>query len=234
MSVPSQDYDVYEQRDAEDLPETSRLAVASLACGVLGPVFAGIPSVIGLFLGIAALRKIDRSGGRLGGRGKAIAGIWTGAVGLILFVVAAFLLLGMLERRRESQRLFAGINNIQVVARASWDYMAEHEGRFPPADSWSDVLRERLCCDELLQDPLLPGARSAFGYNRNLSGLTLEAITDPARTIVFFETDGGWNVAGGREVMISKPRRWKYLVLLASQEARQVNEEELGTLYWTP
>jgi len=234
MGVSSQDYDVYEQRETGDLPETSRLAVASMACGLLGPIFAGIPSVIGLFLGVAALKKINSSEGRLGGRGKAIAGIWTGAGGLILFVILAVLTLRMLDRRKESAVLVVGFRNIQILAVACEQYMADHDGRFPPADSWCDDLRAEVYRDERFQDPLLPGEKCAFGFNRNLGGLTLEAITDPARTILFFETDGGWNVSGGREVMISKPRRWKYLVIVATRAGIEVTGEELGTLYWTP
>jgi putative effector of murein hydrolase len=45
---------------------------------VLGPVAIG--------LGIVAIRQIDRSGGAESGKGMAIAGIVTGALGVVLLI----------------------------------------------------------------------------------------------------------------------------------------------------
>src|ERR1035437_4067181 len=51
--------------------KTSGMAIASLVLGILG--ICGITALVGLILGIVALVKINRSGGRLSGQGLAIA-----------------------------------------------------------------------------------------------------------------------------------------------------------------
>lgn len=68
----------------------SGLAVASMVLGI-GAISSigmfgifGLPAIVGLVLGIVALRKIKRSAGLLQGRGFAIAGITTSAAGLLL------------------------------------------------------------------------------------------------------------------------------------------------------
>ncbi len=74
---------------------TSGKAIASLIFSILG---SGIFSVVGLILGYQAKREIDESGGRITGRGLALAGIIIGWIGvaftvllIILFITGAFL-----------------------------------------------------------------------------------------------------------------------------------------------
>jgi len=99
-------------------PKTSGLAIASLVMGViiilgyiffrvflwlgfrvagmyqwglltmLGSVFLGFFSVLGLILGILALVQINQSQGKIAGRGMAIIGIGIGGLILILSVYA--------------------------------------------------------------------------------------------------------------------------------------------------
>jgi hypothetical protein len=87
--------------------KTSGLAIASLVCGIAGLCTAGLGSIVGLILGLMALKKIGDSGGRVGGRGLAIAGLAVSVVTVLLWiaavVVAAFvalLRLGSVEERR--------------------------------------------------------------------------------------------------------------------------------------
>ena len=64
----------------------SGLAIGSLVCGILSllccmSIVAGPAAIV---LGVMARREIDRSGGRLGGRGMALAGIIMGSIGAAL------------------------------------------------------------------------------------------------------------------------------------------------------
>ncbi|MGH9116318.1 MAG: DUF4190 domain-containing protein [Acidimicrobiales bacterium] len=77
--------------------KTNGMAVGSLICGIVSipggllclvPAVAAIP---GLVLGIAGLRRINGSGGTEQGRGVAIAGIATSAVGIVVLVLLAIL-----------------------------------------------------------------------------------------------------------------------------------------------
>jgi Domain of unknown function (DUF4190) len=69
---------VYQQR------RTNGLAIAAMVCGICGFVYL-VPAVLGIIFGIIALRQVNRD--RNDGRGMAIAGIVTGSLWLIGFVV---------------------------------------------------------------------------------------------------------------------------------------------------
>ncbi len=69
---------------------TSGTAVASLVLGLLSLSCCGITAIPGLILGLVAIGDIRRSGGRLEGRGMAIAGVAVSAA--MLAVCALFVL----------------------------------------------------------------------------------------------------------------------------------------------
>ena len=74
----------------QQAPQTHGKATASLVCGILAfalcGIFTGIPALI---LGSQAVREIDSSGGRLGGRGLATAGRILGIISIVLTILAA-------------------------------------------------------------------------------------------------------------------------------------------------
>ena len=77
---------------------SSALAIASLVCGILGVltgifIFSGLSlGLAGIVLGIVALVKVKN--GTASGKGMAIGGIVTGALGMIVAVVV--LILGLI------------------------------------------------------------------------------------------------------------------------------------------
>jgi hypothetical protein len=86
-------------------PETSGAAIAALVMGILsivacfGPI-TGIPAMI---VGRRATRDIDRSAGRVNGRGLATAGFWTGLVGTVLGVLlVVFLVIALIAFSSDS------------------------------------------------------------------------------------------------------------------------------------
>jgi Domain of unknown function (DUF4190) len=62
-------------------PTTNGMAIASLITSLVccGP--------LGLIFGLIALNQINNSGGRMGGKGLAIAGIAVGAVGILVSIL---------------------------------------------------------------------------------------------------------------------------------------------------
>ena len=73
-------------------PHNSGLAVGSLVCSLAGiiPCFFLIPSIVGLILGIIAVRKINRSSGILRGKGKAVAGIIIALAWIVIFPTVVY------------------------------------------------------------------------------------------------------------------------------------------------
>jgi hypothetical protein len=121
----------------DDLPRrrpTSRAAVASLILGILSlfcSILTGIPAIILACIGLGATNP---SQGRLAGRGLAVAGLVTGAVGMVLNgVLLYFLLLFSVQRVHETAARIQSQNNLQQMAIAVHDYAATYNNRLPPA-----------------------------------------------------------------------------------------------------
>jgi uncharacterized membrane protein len=76
--MPPYHHPGYQQR------RTNGLSIASLVCGICGFLYL-VPALLGIIFGVVALRQINRD--RNDGRGMAIAGIVTGSLWLIGFVV---------------------------------------------------------------------------------------------------------------------------------------------------
>jgi hypothetical protein len=72
-------------------PATNGLAIGSLIVSILGLLgncfcFGGILSPVGIVLGFMGKKKADQSGGAVGGRGMALAGIIIGVIGTLIFL----------------------------------------------------------------------------------------------------------------------------------------------------
>jgi hypothetical protein len=74
-------------------PKTNGLAIASLCTSLGGFVTVGLAGVVGLILGIVALKKIGTSGD--GGKGLAIAGIVVGALMTVFFLFYVTVMIGL-------------------------------------------------------------------------------------------------------------------------------------------
>jgi prepilin-type processing-associated H-X9-DG protein len=79
------------------------------------------------------------------------------------------------------------------------------------------------------------GSRSHYAFNAKLAEVQLKKITDPATTVMFFETDGGWNVSGSPELMLKSSRhRRVFVVGFADGHVEQMAEAGLKNLRWDP
>jgi hypothetical protein len=70
---------------------TNRTAIAALVTSLVGLLFCGLPSVVGLVIAIVALGQTKRTGQK--GRGLAMAASIIGGLGIALFFGAAILFL---------------------------------------------------------------------------------------------------------------------------------------------
>ena len=103
-------------------------AIASLAFGLLF-FFACLSGLPAILLGRRALRDINRGGGRLRGRGMAIAGIVRGVIGC-LFTLTLFL--PAIRSSREAARRSQCIGNLTQIGVAFHNYHSVYDC-LPPA-----------------------------------------------------------------------------------------------------
>ena len=194
--------------------KTSGFAITSLVLGILG--ICGITALVGLIMGVVALVKINRSGGRLQGQGLAIAGICVSAFMLLVSIpFMAGLTLPALARARHRAQIFSQstpqqrmqtiqcVNNMKQLGLAVRVYAVDHNDQLPPAATWCDAIQSNVGSPKVFQCPSEPGRRCAYAFNTKLNGKKVSEV-DP-QTVVLFESDAGWNGTGDADSL--KPHK---------------------------
>lgn len=145
-----------------DLPKKREgHAIASLVMGIASFFTCGlllIGSIVGLTLGIVALRKESREPLKYGGRGMAIAGITLNVIALVLIVpmIASIAIPNLLAARKAANEA-AAVNTIHIVAEAEENYMhTVGEGEF---GELADLARNGLVNAEFLS-----GVRNGYRF----------------------------------------------------------------------
>ena len=218
-------------------PKTSGLAVTSLVLGCLGLVSCGITSLVGLVLGIIALVRINKSKGQLGGRGLAQAGIIVSAVLLLLAPIPAALLLPALAKAKQKAAGISCMSNIKQLNLGLIMYADDNKERFPTGTTWCDSLTPYVggSTNVFICPRGARNQRCHYAFNAQLAGRSTKEIESPAQTVQVFESDGGWNVSGGRELLPAKNRHGGvYGIGFADGHAEMVRAERLGRLRWEP
>jgi hypothetical protein len=214
--------------------KNSSLAVASRVLGILGPFTCGLSALVGLILGIIAMIRVKQSRGALGGHGIALAGTIVSGFFLLMIPVYAAMLLPALARAKEKAQAISCVNNMKQLAIAVRMYSADHKNQFPPAATWCDALRSYAGSDKPFQCPAgKSNTRCHYAFNAKLDGLDVGKINP--NTVLFFETEGGWNVSGGPELMLKQPRHSRVFVIdFADGHVEQLTVSKLDTLRWDP
>jgi len=127
--------------------------------------------------------------------------------------------------------------NVKQVGVFVQVYAVEH-GTLPPADEWCNRLMPLLRYEALLVCPAAPKLRCGYAFNRALGGLSAakrRKLPHPDRTVVIFESDLGWNGAGGPDALVKRPRhRGKDVFAFADGSGRAVERDKESDLIWRP
>jgi prepilin-type processing-associated H-X9-DG protein len=216
--------------------KTSALAITSLVLGILGLFTCGVTSLVGLILGIVALVKVSRSGGQLSGKGLAIAGICTSGLFLLMVPIYAAMLLPALARAKAKAQTINCLNNVKQLNLGVMTYAQANGDKFPTADQWCDAILKQVGSEKVFRCPGdSQGNRSDYAFNQKLGGLPMNKVTSPSQTVLIFESDGGWNQSGGRELAVRHPRHLgRVIVGFADGHAESVLPSRLRQLVWDP
>lgn len=214
---------------------TSGLAISSLVLGVLGLVSCGLTSLVGLVLGIVALRKINRSQGSLSGSGLAIAGICVSGAFLVLIPICAGMLLPALAKAKGKALNVACMNNVRQLNLGLLMYAGDNGEAFPPADRWCDASMKYVNAEKPFRCAAEPDQRSSYALNAKVAGKKTTDIKEPARTVLVFGCAGGWNQAGGPE--LASPHQHAaggVTVGFADGHTEVLPTDRLASLVWEP
>jgi hypothetical protein len=153
--------------------------------------------------------------------------------GVVPLAVGAALVLPAIQGGRFQAREAQSMNNIKQLAIAIHAFHADND-HLPDAAKWSDALLPFVGNNKQVfissADPDAEG--SSYAYNKSLSGVKLDDLQAVARTVVFFESDLGWNGAGGIDDAIALGDG--FLIGFADGHVERVSGEDLDKLNWTP
>ena len=110
--------------------KTSGLAIAALVLGILSFFTFGLTALPALVLGIISLVIIEKSGGRITGRGFAITGIVAPVLGLVPLM--AILMPALARTRQIALRMVCG-TNLSGIGRAMIIYSGDYDEEYPRA-----------------------------------------------------------------------------------------------------
>ena len=214
--------------------KTSGLAIASLVLGILGVFTCGVAAIVGLILGIIAMNQVKKSNGALDGFALAVAGTVVSAIFLLMLPLGTAMILPALAKAHDRARTIQCVNNMKQLALAVRIYSGDHEDHFPPAATWCDAIKTDVDSERTFKCPAgNPDARCHYAFNSKLDGLEEKNINPD--TVLLFETDGGWNVSGGPELMLRQSRHLKtFGVAFADGHVEQLTGPRLAGLRWNP
>ena len=109
------------------------------------------------------------------------------------------------HKARGAARATASLSNLKQIALAIMQYAQTHHDRLPDAAHWTDEILPLFLGPQagpqttpaaleqfgtsLFRDPSAPEGKAwTYAFNRNLSGLPLSALKDPANTVLVFES----------------------------------------------
>jgi prepilin-type processing-associated H-X9-DG protein len=217
---------------------TSRCAIASLVCGIVGPCTVGLASVAGIILGIVGLLKIKSNPAAMKGHGLAIAGIVVSGLGILILPVLGILaaiLMPAIFSAREAAYSAASANNVRQLCMMANQYALSHRQKLLPADTWPEVFQQEVgLSPEVMADPADEGSGRAYAMNAALAGRTLVA-PDPGRTVLFFECRPGAPPCGGQDLLPERPRHGRgYVIGFLDGHVESVPPENIENLVWEP
>ena len=152
--------------------KTSGMAIAALVLGILSFFSFGITAIPALILGIISLIKIEKSGGRITGRGFAIGGIVVPVVAVPVFLM--IILMPALNRVKKQARTIACMSHLKQWGTIFAIYTDDNNGFFFSGEGrangywWMDPLRpyyrdSTLFLCPMATKPYIKGGQNPFG-----------------------------------------------------------------------
>ena len=207
--------------------KTSRLAITSLVLMIMGFFTAQLTAIPALIFGIIALIKIKKNAGRLKGKGMAIAGIIVPTIVMALLIA---LMPALAKVKVKAYRIVCGCN-LNALGKSMMLYNNDYQGKFPTPEKWCDLTGEYTCGEgKFFRCRGADEGPCNYAMNENIEKLEKNA---PADMVLLFETEGGWNQVGGRELVITANHEGDGCnVLFCDGHVEFVRSQDIDDLVW--
>lgn len=112
-------------------PRVSKLAVASMICGILTLPTCGLSGIAAIICGVIALVKLGKNKATLKGQGFAIAGIVMGSLCVLMIPIGAGLMLPALAKAKSRAQTINCMNQMKQVCLGLRIHAEDHKQTFP-------------------------------------------------------------------------------------------------------
>lgn len=172
---------------------------------------AGLLLVVPLGIAVLNVQDAQRREGQVRGPRAVLVARWTLSLAFsaVLWWVSMWVYAGS---AKEQESRLAGVcrSNLCALARAALLYTDDNDGAFPVSAGWADALTPYLD-KEAESQWLCPQAgwkRTGYAWNAACSGIDSRQLTEPGELVLLFESNAGWNAAGGPELLPAEPRHY--------------------------
>jgi prepilin-type processing-associated H-X9-DG protein len=142
------------------------------------------------------------------------------------------MMLPALAKAKSKAQTISCMNNLKQVGLAARMYSLDHQDTFP-GGKWCDLMLTYSMNTNVFLCPAQAGGTCGYAYNSNLVGMA-EGEVAPT-TVMFYESDAGWNAVGGKELMIQQPRHGNvFNVGFADGSVQQLSASRVASLRWEP
>ena len=160
---------------------------------------------------------------------RAGSGLSAIVVALLVALLSLMALpVGITAIRDEAKRqCYLNVEQLTVALQA---YSDRSGGVLPDGATWCDRVSRDLDSKASLTCPAAGSARSGYAFNSFLSGVDVATLQDAQDTVVIFESDAGWNAAGGPELLPADPRHYRGDIYgFADRHVEWIHRKRLGT-----
>ncbi len=210
-----------------------RLAVVALAFGFAGYLSYGVSGIVGLVLGIRALRLIQTSWGDLRGEGVAISAIIASSGAILTGPYLFYLTRSLFVSNQEETLLETCITNQRQVARAFLMYSSDNEGTLPPGAAWCDAAGPYLMSLDSLHCIHLGAHESSYAMNGYLSSMPLNRLESPGEVVLLFDSIPGWNLFGNDSLAVARHKEG-LVIARADGHVHWTLPADLNVRTWKP
>ena len=116
-------------------PQTSKLAIWSLVCGIATVFCSCITGIPAIIMGVMSLNRIGKSQGTLGGKGLAIAGLCCACtLGVTGTAMIAGLAIPAFNQVQERAKIMQAASSARQIVISLKSYAGDNSGQYPDAD----------------------------------------------------------------------------------------------------
>jgi len=211
-------------------PPVEKMALKIMTMGVSASVTIGKMESDGMMIQSHTTGMGYDTMAMMGAAAVPLAGFGMSMAGMVLPAISS---------ASDSAQEAVKMNNAKQLGISFFEYN-DVQGQLPKAETWCDELIKFDIEPSVFSDPIFEETKESpdekvciWLFNRNLSGVKIEDIKDPANTVLIYDGGLDWNGAAGKEEFFPDAD-FKVTTVFADGHVEQIGPQEAARLKWAP